>query len=473
MKIWLINPATVDMVKTEVPDYVSKEVGSFPPVGLLYLAGYIRENGYKDISIIDMPAEDMTYEYLAQKLETELPDFVGITGTTHNLIGINRVAHIVRDSSKDIPVCIGGPHAERFASETLQATGVDFVIRGEGELSLLKLLNALEKNNNNYENINGLCYRKSGNIVISEPASPVEDLDSLPFPARDLLDSTLYYYVLGKRSQFTTIITSRGCPYKCIFCSTPHGSHRARSPENIVDEMEFCISTGSEEFHFIDDTFNIRTERLAEVSNEIIRRKLNVRWSFRGRADALDEESLCLARKAGCVRMHIGVESGTDEGLKQLRKGTNTASIERGIKLAKKHGITVAVYFLIGCPHEKSRMDVMNNLRFACKLNPDFALFNILAIYPDTQLHDMAVEKGLIPADLWHNFALNPTADFIIPFWEETFTKDQLIDMLQTAYRRFYIRPIIFWKNLCSLKSFGELRHKATAMLSILAGDKK
>jgi len=303
-------------------------------------------------------------------------------------------------------------------------------------------------------------------------AAPVyeSDLDSLPPPARHLVDSSAYFYVLGTRATFTTVMSSRGCPYRCTFCSTPRGGFRARSVSNVVDEMKRCMAAGAEEIHFVDDTFNLESARLAELSREIVRRGLRTRWSFRGRADGVSREALELAARAGCIRFHLGVETGTDEGLKALRKGVTVAEVEEAVRLARRAGIVTAAYFIIGCPHEKSRADVERTLDFAVRLDPDFALFNILAVYPGTELFTRAVEKGVLAPDLWSSFARHPGSDFVLPFWVEHLSHRELDSLLKLAYRRFYLRPALVWRNLRSLGSLNELVRKAQAALSILLG---
>lgn len=470
MKIWLINPRTDGMIHTELPGYVSKEVGRFPPLGLLALAAYVRANSAHTVEVFDLPASGVTYDELATRMRADPPDLVGITGTTHNLVEILQTAETVKAAAPATRVCLGGPHVDAFPVEALALKPMDFTVWGEGERAFLALIEALAAGRDG-SGIGGVSIKRAGVAVqASAPAEPVADLDTLPFPARDLVDGRNYYYVLGRRATFATIVSSRGCPFRCIFCSTPHGSYRERSFNNLVDEIEACLVAGAEEIHFVDDTFNVRAGRLAELGREILKRNLKARWSIRARVDTVEEDGLRLARAAGCVRIHYGVETGTDEGLQLLKKGITIAQVERAVMLARRHGIATAAYFIIGCPHERTREDVLQTIRFACRLGPDFAMFNVLAIYPHTELFDMAVKRGLIGADRWRAFARNPTPDFKLQFWDEYFTTDELADLMQTAYRRFYFRPSVIWRNLCALGSWTELRHKSAAAFALLAG---
>ena len=467
MRILLVNPPADKVIATELPGHVSSEVGSFPPLGLLYLAAQLREAGTHEVAILDMPATGCTMEALPGRLRGQRPDLVGVTAITHNLVGVREVAEAVRGTLPGVPVVMGGPHVSAFPAEAAQLPGIDFAIAGEAERSLGMLADALEGRGDIAE-VPGLSAR-----TLSAPTPPAiyeADLDGLVFPARDLVRAEDYFYVLGKRATFATIIASRGCPFRCIFCSTPRGGYRTRSPGNIVDEMEACLESGAEEIHFVDDTFNLGPRRLAEISEEILRRGVRIRWSFRGRADGIDPEGASLARRAGCVRMHLGVETGTAEGLELLRKGVSLAQIEQAVRLARENRIVSVAYFIIGCPHERTERDVLETIRFAVRLRPDFAMFNILAIYPNTELFDMAVARGLLRRDFWTGFALDPRPDFTIPLWEEHLDRDTLQRLLTRSYRAFYLRPSMVWRNLKDLGSVSELRRKVGAGLSILRG---
>jgi anaerobic magnesium-protoporphyrin IX monomethyl ester cyclase len=469
VKVLLINPRTEDMISTELPDYVSKEVGVFPPLGLLYVAAHLRANSSHAVALVDMPAEGCSYEQLAARVRSEKPNIVGITGTTHNLVEMRRAADCVKAASPDTSVCIGGPHVEAFPEESLALSSVDYAIRGEGELSFLALVEALD-GRGSLKDVSGLIHRQSGGVIQNPLGRQVADLDSLPYPARDLSDVRNYRYVLDQSGGFTTLISSRGCPYRCIFCSTPHGSYRTRSAPNIVGEMEECLKRGIEEIHFVDDTFNVTRGRLAAVSEEILKRNLRVSWSCRARANGLTLDELKLAHRAGCRRIHFGVETGTEEGLSELRKGITLNDAREAISLSRRAGIITAAYFLIGCPHEKTREDVMQTVDYACSAGPDFVMFNILAIYPKTELFEMGIRKKLIEPDYWRSFARDPRPGFQIRFWEEHFSRAELAELAHAAYRRFYLRPSMVLRNLRQIGGVADLRRKVSVALGIISG---
>jgi len=467
VKVLLVQPRTDRVIATELPGMVSKEVGTFPPLGILYLAGWLRGKTSHDVFVMDLASRDISLADFGTHLERQRPDVVGVTAITHNLVGVRDVAELVKSTLPESIVVIGGPHVNAFGNEALTLQAVDYAIEGDGERSLGQLLDAVE-GDGDLESVPGLHYRLEGKPATGAAPYYEEDLDSIPFPARDLVNVHDYFYVLGKRATFATVLSSRGCPFKCTFCSTPHGGYRHRSADNVVDEIEGCLAAGAEEIHFVDDTFNLGKGRLAAVSQAILERGTKVRWSFRGRADGISDEGMALAASAGCVRVHLGVETGTDAGLKRLRKGMTLKDIERGVKLARKHGIVSAAYFILGCPHEPTAKKVWETVSFAIRLDPDFAMFNLLAIYPDTELFDEAVEKKLLAPAFWLDFVRDPQPDFTIPLWEEHLPRAQLQSLLERAYRRFYLRPRPIIRNLLELRSFAELRRKVDAGLSIL-----
>jgi len=469
VKVLLVNPPADLLIQSELPGHVGKELGHFPPLGLLYLAAYARRDGRHQVAMLDMPARQATLAVLRERLRNDRPDLVGVTCITHNLAGVKATADAVKDADPGIRVCIGGPHVAQFPAEAIGLTSVDFAVSGEGEIPFLALLDALDTGCD-LGSVPSLCYKEGSRLVVASVPAVTTDIENLPVPARDLVEPKDYFYILGNRSTFATILSSRGCPFHCTFCATPHGAYRGRSARSVVDEMEQCRAGGAEEIHFIDDTFNIRRERLAEVSREILDRGLHLKWSFRGRADGIDEEGMALAARAGCIRFHLGVETGTDEGMKALKKGVTVDQVRSAVRLARKYGVVSAAYFIIGCPHEKSRNDILQTIRFAVRLNPDFAMFNILAIYPGTELFDEAVSKGMLAPDFWHGFARSPDPDFRIPLWEEHVGRFELERLMRHAYRRFYWRPGPIWRNLRSVAGFADLKRKAQAALSILLG---
>lgn len=466
MKVLLINPSAKNIMQAEIPPALSREVGVFPPLGLMYIASYLQEYSDHRVRILDAVAEDLSQTDLEEAIREFRPQVVGITAHTNNLVDVLLLIRLIKRIDPETHINIGGPHARVFPQETLQLPGVDSVIPGEGEIPFFQLVEALSQGKTLREVLD-LIFKEGEEIISGKrPAPP--NLDRLPFPARSLIKSPLYYYILGKRSTFTTMVSSRGCPYHCTFCSTPKENYRQRSVQNVVQEMGECRHLGVEEIHFVDDTFNLSPEWVISLCREIKRRDLRISWGFRGRVDTLTREVLQKLKEANCIRMNLGVETSTDEGLRRLRKDLTILQIEEAFTQAKEIRISTVAYFLIGCPHEKSREDILSTLHFAKRLNPDFALFNILTPYPDTELYREGLEKGLFRKDFWREFALRPTKNFKIRVWEESFTKEELEKILISIYRQYYFRPSVIFKNLRSILHPRDFFWKAKAALKVL-----
>ena len=449
MKVLLINPPIENIIETEVPLFVKQNEGIFPPLGLLYVASYLDKGVNCRVEILDALAEKMSYEGIERFIRDFRPDIVGITAHTHNLIDVIMVSDIVKKIDKLICVCLGGPHVSAFPREAISIPSVDFAVPGEGEAAFTELVKGIEEKSD-LKNIPGILFKQAGNITETGKRDGAIELDSLPFPARGKSDYKKYYSILGAGSVMTTISSSRGCLYQCIFCSTPGDSYRVRSPENVADEIEECLNAGIKEIHFIDDTFNADMGRVMKICDEIKRRKLKVKWSFRGRVDKITESLLVNLKEAGCYRIHLGVEASSDDGLQKLKKGFTIEQVKQAFKWVRRAGINSVAYFLIGCPHEKTRQDVIETINFSKKIDPDFALFNILTPYPATNLYEEGLKMGMFRKDCWKEFALNPVKDFKPPFWEEWLSRDELVSLLNLAYRKFYIRPKFILRQICA-----------------------
>jgi radical SAM superfamily enzyme YgiQ (UPF0313 family) len=468
MKVLLINPPARNIVQAELPPGLFREVGVFPPLGLMYVASYLRINSEHQVQILDALAENLGPEALAAAIRKSDPQIVGITAHTNNLVDVVRLIGLVKRINSGIHINIGGPHVRIFGRETLELPGVDSIIPGEGEVPFFHLVEALARQQGLRE-VPGLIFKEKDKIVVAaKKPLPPPDLDTLPPPARQLINPQLYYHILGKKSLFTTIVSSRGCPYHCTFCSTPKENYRQRSVGAVIREMEECRQLGAGEIHFVDDTFNLSPEWVISLCREMKRRDLRIPWSFRGRVDTLTREVLQELKRANCIRMNLGVETGTDEGLKRLKKSLSLHQVEQVFGWAKEAGISTVAYFLIGCPHERERKDILYTLHFAKRLNPDFTLFNILTPYPDTELYREGLEKGLFKKDFWREFALHPTKDFEVRVWEEFFTKKELEKILISVYHRYYFRPSVIFRNFRSILHPRIFFWKLKAALKIL-----
>ncbi len=462
MKILLINPPVKNIIRLELPSWVRENEGFFPPLGLMYISAYLKKHSDAKVMILDAVARNLSYARLEEEIRSFAPDAVGMTVHTHNLVDAVMTAQIVKKTGSRIHVNFGGPHARIYPGQTLGLPCVDSVIPGEGEMAFASLVKRLENN---------LCLTDVPGLVTKNGSGPVVqdtgELDTLPFPDRQDPGLGTYYSILGQGSAMTTMVTSRGCPYSCSFCSTPKGAYRMRSAENVVAEMGQCHALGIKEINFVDDTFNFDTVRMEKICSLILESGLRIKWSFRGRVDKLNPALLKLAKKSGCVRINLGVETSTDAGLRELRKGITVAQVRQAFRWTREAGITTVAYFLLGCPHERKKEDILTTIRFSRELDPDYALFNILMPYPDTPVYREGLLKGVIKSDSWEEFARNPRSGFIPQLWEEWLSREELFVLLDLAYRRFYFRPRVAWRTLVSCRSLGSFKRRLLAGLRI------
>jgi len=468
VRVLLVNPPQENLVTNNIPSVVDEERGHNPPLGLLYVAAHARANTPHEIRVVDAVVEELGYPELKKRIEAEKPDLVGVTATTFTLVDAVMTVRLVKDINPDITVVMGGPHPYIYPDETINLPGIDYLVIGEGEAVFSALLNNLG-NTPALRKVRGLVFREDGEVVNTGLPPLVDDLDSLPFPARDLTPYRDYYSLIAKSQPVTTMITSRGCPYRCLFCDRPHlgKRFRPRSAENVVDEMELCVGMGISEFLIYDDTFTINKKRVLDICRLINERGLKIGWDVRARVDTVNKEMLRAMKQAGCDRIHYGVEAGSPEVIETLRKGITIEQVKRVFSETKSVGISILAYFMIGSPGEtRSQMD--ESLRLARELKPDYLHLSITTPFPETDLYRMGFEKGVLKEDYWREFARNPVKGFIPNVWDEFLSRDELIEMLHRGYKGFYLRPGYVWRRLIGLRSFSDFKSKARAGLKVL-----
>jgi len=473
MKVLLINPPRHNEILADNPAFMDEERGFNPPLGLLYLAGYLKKKGNHQVFGLDAQVEQLDYNNkFKQKILKINPDVVGITTMTFTLIDVLKTISLVKkvekELNKKIIIVLGGPHTHLFPEETINLEGVDYLIKGEGEAPFFDLLESLE-GRNDLVDVKGLVYKKNGQIINNLVGDLINNLDELPFPDRELLPIEKYNSILSSGKIVTTMFTSRGCPFQCAFCDRPHlgKKFRSRSAQNVVNEMEECLKLGIEEILIYDDTFTVDKQRTIDVCNEIIKRELKFIWDIRARVDTVDVEVFKKLKQAGCARIHFGVEAGTEKIIKVLNKCISLNQVEIAFKEAKKIGIERLAYFMIGSP-EETKEDIDKTINFAKKINPDYVSITILTPYPATEIYQEALNQKVIKSDYWREFAKNPEKGVITKYWEKELTKKELFESLNVFYKKFYGRPSYILKEFLKIRSFKDLIKKARAGFKIL-----
>jgi radical SAM superfamily enzyme YgiQ (UPF0313 family) len=489
MKVFFLNPPDMNQVYEYSPDEKSGEYigmdnfGTFPPLGIMYVMAYLEKSApHHKIYFKDSVAERSSHKDLIDYVAEIKPDIVAMTSFTVSMIDVVIAAQNIRKIVPNAHICLGGHHPISFPFEAATLPEFDSIVVGEGEIVFTELVKRIE-DKKPFTDILGVytneSIQKYRNTILKDrkflnkvgvPPAYVDDIDSLPMPNRNYIKHLNYNSVVGVSSKLATLISSRGCPYKCTFCNVPFKTQRRRDPKLVVDEMEICVAQGYEEIHFYDDLFNITPRRVIDICDEIDKRNLKVVWDFRGRVNGIDEESIKRFKKAGGRLISFGIETATQEGLKLLRKGSKIKQNIDALKLCKKYGIVTLADFMIGLPHERSYDDVLKNIKtLTHDYRPDYAQFSILNLYPNTEVHDQAVAKGLIKNGKWNEWAKDPLNSKIkVDHWDEFVTWGQLLELQKKAYRIFYLRPTSIWNMMKQLRSFDELWIKIKGGLDVL-----
>ncbi|MBI4454076.1 cobalamin B12-binding domain-containing protein [Candidatus Woesearchaeota archaeon] len=449
MKIVLVRYHDNDNVNTRLPEALNKVQGVYPPLGISYIAAILKQKGY-DVQIIDTQALNITNREFESMIRSIKPDVVGITAMTPTIRGAMKAAMICK--SHGAIVVMGGPHIATLPNETMASSFIDYGLIGEGDYSFLALIQYIEGKIVSLKNVEGIIYKHNKKVIINK-AALVENLDELPFPARELLPNDRYDCIITEKP-FTTMISSRGCPYRCGFCfKTPSDNkNRTRNPKNIVDEMEYCIDKFKvKEIMFYDDTLTLNREVIVKVCEEIISRKLDINWEAPTRVNHIDLELLKLMKKAGCIRLRYGVESGDQSILNLMRKGTTIDQIRKVFKWSHEVGIETFAYFIIGY-YSETPQTMQNTINFAKEINPDWAMFTVATPLPKTHLHELALKDNLIPQNYWEEFTelkRNDRLPYLVPDADKWVKK---------AYRSFYFRPSFVIKKIRKLNSWDTLK---------------
>lgn len=466
MKVLLIHPRTNNIVASILPRYVVEEIGNYPPLGLMYIASALIKKTAAEVEILDAQLYGMSPQQLKDAIREKQPDLIGITTTTFTIIDAIETAKIAKEVDKNIHICIGGPHTSIYPLETAKIPEVDSVVIGEGEETFAELVQRIE-NNQYLEGVKGVYFKRGGDIIQNERREFIADIDSLAFPARQLIEYKKYRSLIGSKHLLTTIISSRGCPFNCLYCYQAFGKkYRKRSVNNIIAEIRECLQLGIKEFWFFDDNFTVDRQRTLDFCRTLISEKIEILWHIRTRVDLLDEELLKALKSAGCKRISIGIESGVEKTLKTLRKNIDLIEAKKILTHAKNNGFEIYLDFMIGAPGE-TKEDVFKTISFATELDPDYVQFAVTTPYPETDLYRMGLEKKVFEKDYWREFASKPYKEFKPMLYNENLTAEQLADLLDIAYRKFYLRPKYILRRLTDIKSFLDLLYKAKAAFKL------
>jgi anaerobic magnesium-protoporphyrin IX monomethyl ester cyclase len=426
------------------------------------LAAVLEKNGYL-VTIADLTALNLSEEAIPQIIKNEKPDLIGITAMTSTVNSSIAVAHQVKKTDRNILTVLGGTHASLLPEETLQKNSeIDIIIRGEGEITFLELIDKIAEKSRDFSQILGLTYRTENGIKSNPPRAPIFDLDELPFPAFHLLQKGKYriHPPFGRKSPAMPIIVSRGCPYSCIFCSKSvfGNKYRHNGSDYVINEIELLTEKfGVKEIKFYDDVLTLDRKWIMAICAELKKRKIDISWTCETRVNLVDKELLKVMRAAGCYMIAYGVESGDQGVLTTLGKNITLDQITNAFRLTHEARISTVAYFMLGAPSETLET-IKKTIEFAKKLNCDFAQFSIATPYPGTELNRLAEEKNC-ESQSWGRYVYSNLKSVCIPNIEfTTISGKELSEWNKKAYSSFYLRRGYIWKRMKKMNSFGELR---------------
>ena len=452
--------------------FPAKTVGSqlnyWQPLGTLYVAACLREAGH-EVRFLD--GAFLTHEEILARVARWRPGLVGIYATTFGWPRAGRTAADIKRLDRSIFTCAGGPYPIAVRAECLRRDGEhwDAVVTGEGELSLVEVVERLERGRS-LEGVSGVIAREGGRIVENPPLPLIADLDSLPFPARDLLgDAHRYVPPPGtyRRRPVAVMISARGCDRRCLFCFQLDRERQAglrgiryRSVDSVLTEIDLCVRQGYREIKFIDDTLAADYGRAMELAQEIRRRRLDIAWFASACVNQVDARLLRAFKDAGCWAILLGAESGVQKNLNAVRKGITLEQTRRAVRAAKDAGLTVSTPFIFGLPGETFQ-EGLRTIEFAIELDPDIANFHALTPFPGTDLYDQRERLGTVSDEL-SDYTYQGAA-----FTPRTMAPGDIAALRRIAFRRFYSRPSFLLRRLLAVRTRHDLAAAARGARSL------
>lgn len=442
------------------------------PLGICCLGAWLKKAGH-EARLIDMSVEPAG-SGLAQLAKGMEPAIVGFTGYTPFMDDVARIAAEAKTLWPRATTVLGGYHASALPERTLrEIPSIDLLIAGEGETPLLELAERIG-NGKSAEDVAGVWRRREdGSISGNAPPKPM-DVDALPFPARDMLPIERYSVnsVNAMDTPSTGIIAGRGCNHRCAYCSqSVWRGLRLRSPENIVAEMRDCRERfGMKGFRFYDDNLTASREHCAAFCERLLNEMKKYSWNCFSRVDSVDEELLRQMRKAGCLQIKYGVETGTERVSKMLRKGTRFEQNEAAVRATKRAGIECQITLMIGLPDE-TEAEARETIRYALRLAPDLISINHFKPLPGSPLYRQLLDEDRLDAAPWSEYSVKSMR----PVVKGTLPERDIQQLMREGYTRFYMRPgyILGRLRWIARRPWRELKRYAVGFYTLTAGTPK
>jgi len=460
MKFSFVNPTPSSESMYMVPT-------AWPPLGILYCAGVLMNEGF-EVSILDQPAKGSSLDQIASWVKKEDPDILGFSVLLSAAREAPKIAERVKAENPNITIVFGNYHATFNAEKILKKYPfVDVIARGEGEYTSLQLAKCLEKGGSLKE-VEGITFKKASKITSTPDRPLIKNVDELPFPNRNLTGVQYTSTIFGVKvntKKFTTLVSSRGCPFRCSFCGIrkfARGMWRPRSVENVIKELEFLKSEGYEQFLFADDNFTLNAKRVSKLCRRMKKDGMDIEWFCDSRVDHVNYDMFREMVKAGCRCLFFGIESGNQRILNYYNKGITPEQSERAVHKARKAGIDIIVgSFIVGAPDE-TRREIANTLQFANKLGIDVPDVNILGAHTGIDIWNDLVAKGLVDEEKYWETGICIPRDLLTPVPYE-----EVRSLVYEYFRAFYLRPK---QLLTEILRTSKSSFRIAAVLNNLAG---
>lgn len=428
----------------------------YPSLGLGYVAAIAENAGY-EVKIVDCEAMGYSYNQLFSIIKGYHPDILGMATFCTVMDRIHKIAKKAKEMDKECIVVLGGVQTTIEPMPSIRKKEIDFIIYGEAEHTFLELIKELEKRRDeggmaDFAKIKGLIWKEDNKPVINEKRELIKDLDSIPFPARHLFPMEKYYGSANLRGKkVLNIMTSRGCPYNCSYCSshlTFGKTNRFRSAKNVVAEMkELRDKYGVDSIQFYDESFTFNRKRVIELCKEIKKSGINMPWTCFTRVNLIDQELLNTMADAGCYQIFYGIESGVQRLLDLIRKGITLEQSKKAIQMTRKAGIESLASFMLAIPTETVE-ESWQTVKFAIDIDPDYAQWQKTTPFPGNDLYELCKKSGRIITDDYSKY----TAWNEVVYVPEGRTAEEITKTTNEAFRKFYLRPSYIFRRMSSFR---------------------
>lgn len=458
-KLLLINPC-LSFAK-EI-----NEVIKYPPINLAYLASFLNKSGF-ECRILDADLLRLSDKKIIDQIKIFQPDAVGLS---INIANVRESIDLAKKIKTEFGILIlaGGPFATSSYTKILGTGVIDVIARGESEITLSEIMNRFP----DFSKIRGVSFLHKGHIVSTINRGLIKDIDTLPFPVYDSLPDLGLYHGRARRKPFAPILTSRGCPFSCIYCDKAifGVSFRKRSPKNVIKEIEFLVDKyGVKQVDILDDNFTLDIKRAEKILDRIIENKYDLIFNFPNglRADALTPDLIKKMAAAGVYKVAVGVESGDNGILKKIKKSLDLKKVETAVRLFKKEGILISGFFMIGLPYETPQT-MQKTIDFAKRLDVDFANFAMVIPLPGTELYDIVKKNGKFVSSFEEGLESGYYTVREGYFELGDLKKEVILKYQKKAYKEFYLRPKKLVKLLTGIRSLEEFNWAFNVSLPIL-----